>query len=194
VSDAPLGTAGGAGRPDLEARLDELERRIRVLEDERAVRQVLARFSFLEDTGRDEEWLALWTDDGRYDLSALVSRADGTAEEFGHVYVGRDELAAMVADPAGNRHPDFAGHALHTHSGTVDVEVEGDRATAHAYTVLHQEQGGRVWTASAAANRWSLRRVEGGWRVAERVRRQLATPGFAAILDAAGATSPGSAG
>ena len=136
--------------------MTDLEARVAALEDELALRQLLARFAFLEDTGRDAEWVALWTEDGVYDL-------DGTQ------VVGHAALRALM--------PEYR-HWMHTHSATLEVRVEGDTAVALGYTVLHQERDGAIAPISAASNRWTFRRVEGRWLVAGRVRRQIGTDGF----------------
>lgn len=182
----------GQGRPGrdrvagLEDRVRRLEAEVRRLEDERAVRAVLARFSFFEDTGRDDEWLALWTVDGVYDMVAVVTGPGGGTREMTQRYTGVDELRALMGDPQGQRRPGFFGHALHTHAATAVVALDGDTAVVHAYTVLHHESEGAVSTASAASNRWTLRRVGGRWLVSGRVRRQLGTAGFAEALGGAG--------
>lgn len=168
--------------PVLLARLEQLEARVRQLEDERAVRELLARFSFLEDSMRDDEWVELWTDDGVYDMAAVVAGPDGTALTLTRRYTGKDELRALMADPAGNRRPEFYGHSLHTHVASTHTDIDGDAAVVRSYTVLLQEHGGSVSVVSAASNRWTLARVAGRWLVRERVRRQLATDGFAEAL------------
>jgi hypothetical protein len=148
--------------------VDTIEARLTALEDELEIRRLLARFAFLEDSRRDEEWVTLWTDDGVYDMDTR--------------YRGHGELLALMADPAGNRRPDFYGHCMHVHGGALDVAINGDTAVAQAYTVLHQEVEGRVTVVGAAANRWTLRRLDGRWLVAERVRRPIGAAGFAEVL------------
>ena len=50
-------------------RLAALERRVRELEDEREIRNLLGWYAYYADGRHDEEWVDLWTEDGVYDLS-----------------------------------------------------------------------------------------------------------------------------
>jgi hypothetical protein len=55
---------------DLVARIAELERRLEVAEDDRAIRQLLARYGFNADTvGRGAAYVSLYTEDGAIDAS-----------------------------------------------------------------------------------------------------------------------------
>jgi hypothetical protein len=56
-------------KEDLESRLLKLEARIRELEDERHIRELLARYGYNADCCRDKEYVELYTDDGVMDLS-----------------------------------------------------------------------------------------------------------------------------
>lgn len=55
---------------DLVAHIAELERRLEVAEDDRAIRQLLARYGFNADTvGRGAAYVSLYTEDGAIDAS-----------------------------------------------------------------------------------------------------------------------------
>ena len=71
------------------------------------------------------------------------------------------------------------GHQALIHKGsahltaTPRITIKGDTAEAVAYSfvVLRDDTDWGVWRASA--NRWTLRRTEGGWRIVERFNRTL---------------------
>ena len=54
---------------DLVARIAELEGRLQRVEDDRAIRELLARYGFNADMGRSEAFVSLYTDDGAIDIS-----------------------------------------------------------------------------------------------------------------------------
>ena len=53
------------------------------------------------------------------------------------------------------------------------IRIDGDRAVVLGYSLvlLRDGDGFRTWRASA--NRWTLRRTDSGWRIAERLNRVL---------------------
>ncbi|HEY2298687.1 MAG TPA: nuclear transport factor 2 family protein [Jatrophihabitans sp.] len=70
----------------------------------------------------------------------------------------------------------------HTADGPLVVEADGDTATARGYSVLitRNEAGFRIEV--AAFNCWTLRRVDGRWRIAERRMRPVGSTEADAIL------------
>jgi hypothetical protein len=76
----------------------------------------------------------------------------------------------------------IAQGCAHVQSAPV-IFVEGDRATATAYSqvFLHTEDGHEVWRVSA--NQWECRRTPEGWRLTRRVNRVIdGTPGSRHLL------------
>lgn len=63
--------------------LDELEKRLRIIEDERAVERLIASYGPLVDAGEADGAAALWATDGSYDVEGWHMRS-------------RDDVAAMV--------------------------------------------------------------------------------------------------
>ncbi len=86
----------------LEARLGFLEERVRRLEDERQVAQVVAAYGPLVDGGDAERVAALWEQDGVYDVDELLMS-------------GRAQIEAMVRSPAHQRW--IAGGCAHLVGG-----------------------------------------------------------------------------
>lgn len=139
------------GGPDLH----DLERRVRGLEDERAVRELVVRMGTLADA---RDWHALeqlFTDPVRADWSELsgVAAADVSPSEL--VGGWRQGLGGLEA----------THHLISNH----EVELDGDRADARAYVHaahrLANAYGDPLWI---VAGRYEHRlvRTEAGWRIA----------------------------
>jgi len=137
----------------------ELSERLRAVEDLLAIQQTITRYGPAVDAGAADEVAALWTEDGRYDAGVGA-------------WTGREAIAGMVRGPM---HQGYitggAGHVL----SNPHVMIDGDRAVAlgHAQLLLRDDaaDGFAVWRLTA--NRWELERTPEGWRVADRVNRQL---------------------
>jgi uncharacterized protein (TIGR02246 family) len=108
-------------------------------EDRDAIRDLTARSCLFIDTGRAEEWAALWTEDGVFDLGG------------GRIVRGRDELRE---------------HAAHLVPGTVHhlatnlvINVDGDTATNEMSMLLTSK--GTITLVARVHD--VLRRVDGRW-------------------------------
>ena len=142
---------------EIQHRLAELEERVRLLEDEAAIRQLMFTWGPAVDTGSSEVASGLWAEDGvlETDMSHLV---------------GPREVAAMV-ESEGHQAlvRQGAGHV----QGYPIVTVDGDRATATGYSrvYLHTDSGYEVWRLSA--NHWQFVRTPNGWRVSRRTNHVI---------------------
>lgn len=147
-----------AATAPLASRVDALERRIALLEDELAIHRLIVRYGFAVDTGDAEATAALFTTDTVYDVdTTLVMR-------------GRDEVAGMVRGP---RHQSLLPNCAHT-IGPAVVTIAGERAVATAYSRIYQRRNGEaleLWRLSF--NRFELERRDAGWQIARRTTRLL---------------------
>jgi hypothetical protein len=75
--------------------IEQLEARVRQLEDERDLRDLLARYSFTADLYRGSAWVDLWTDDGVYNLGTGYE-PDGRTRS----YEGREQLMDLITGRA----------------------------------------------------------------------------------------------
>jgi hypothetical protein len=153
-----------------------LERRVTELEDERQLRDLLARYSFGADVYRDERWVELFTADGRYDLGA--GNVEGA---YNGRFEGRGELLDLITGPG----MPPADHSQH-HHGPMSFEFDPahpDEAGAQSYSITFLESDAGTTVYCAGFNRWRFRRVEGRWRIAERHRREIGTGRQAEVID-----------
>lgn len=103
-------------------------RRLRVLQDERAIRDTMARYGQAIDSGDDTGWLACFAADGEYDIlygDVEPSRVElGTRHPSGVLHRGSEQLAAFIA---GHSRPP-AGVHKHLMFEPL-IELDGDTAT-----------------------------------------------------------------
>ena len=110
-------------------------------DDRDEIRDLVARYCRYIDTGMADEWAALWTEDGEFDIGG------------GTIVSGR---------------PALKEHATHMPPGTVHhlatnlvIDVDGDDAT-NEMSVLLTANGAVVMVARVHDQ---LRRVDGRWRL-----------------------------
>jgi ketosteroid isomerase-like protein len=145
---------------ELRATVAGLAERVRLLEDQRDIAQLVAQYGPAVDSGSAEATAALWTDDGAFDaVGAMKMR-------------GRDEVAGMVRS-SGHQAliANGCGHVL-----TVPyVVVNGDvaRGQSYALNIQWDSDTERFWVARLSANTWRWVRTCEGWRIAERVNANL---------------------
>lgn len=144
----------------LAATVEQLAARIRTLEDQLEIMQLVAQYGPAVDSGSGDATAALWTEDGRFD--AVPQRR----------MQGRAEIAGMVHG-AGHQSliENGCGHVL-----TVPhIQVEGDEATGRSYAlnIRWDADADRFRVARVSANTWRWVRTEEGWRISERINANL---------------------
>jgi ketosteroid isomerase-like protein len=143
------------GRADL---IGPLAARIAALEDREAIRDLIARYGPLADSGDCAGAAALWTDDGIYEVGGFGS------------YQGRTAIRTLLE---GESHQQLIhGGAAHLLSPPI-IDLDGDRATARTYSVVFRKAEDGWEAHRVSANLWHLMRTGEGWKVAHRVNRLL---------------------
>ncbi|NUU23935.1 MAG: nuclear transport factor 2 family protein [Streptomycetaceae bacterium] len=165
-------TGQADGRPearvaDLAARLTRVEGRLRELEDERAIREVLVRYGFAVDSGDADATAALYTGDCVIDIDAGTNVLHG--EEGARGLVDNEVHQAILPRCA---------HMI----GPLVIRVDQDEAVATGYACVVVVDDGvpRIWR--QGCNRWHLRRTDGGWRIARRDSAAIGSATAGALL------------
>jgi SnoaL-like domain len=164
---------------DVATRLARAEQALARLADEREIRDLISRYCYCADAKRDEQLLELFTEDAE-----MASAADGVARGS----LGRGRIREQVADPTGHHRPDLYGQGMHLLGHNLVIAFDdttdppGEMATASSYSLLVLKRGGDLVVYSASSNQWSLRRVDGRWRIAARHRRPIADGDFGGVL------------
>lgn len=137
---------------------DDLERRVRRLEDGEAIVSLMYRYSHSLDYGDEPGFVHCFAEDGAF----IVRRRSGEPFEQFH---GREALAAFVASHS--RAPE--GWHKHVMSQPL-IELDGDAAGARAYFFLLQDDGEQTQVRMFGHYEDRLRRcADGRWRFVERV-------------------------
>ncbi|MBK6490886.1 MAG: nuclear transport factor 2 family protein [Sphingomonadales bacterium] len=148
-------------------RVQALATRLRALEDKDAIRELIARYGPMADSGDASGVADLWSESGTYSVG-------GVAEAKGQAAI------AMLID--GEMHQNLLAKGCAHLLGPVAIVLDGDAAIARGHSVVfcRDESGYRVWRVSA--NRWELIRTPDGWRVSRRVNAPLDGSGEARQL------------
>ncbi|OBI51447.1 nuclear transport factor 2 family protein [Mycobacterium sp. E787] len=137
--------------------LDDLAARLRRLEDDRDIRQLIASYGPAVDAGDADAAAGLWASDGVYDVDGwrMASRAD---------------VRAMVASEA---HQKLVAKGCSHFLGPCVVTLDGDRAVAvcESLVLVRDGDGYRVWRATA--HHFALWRTDDGWQITTRTSRVL---------------------
>ncbi len=128
------------------------------LRDRQAIAHLIATYGPAVDRGDSRGAAALWAEDGTYDLGPL-----GLAR-------GHASIAALFdADMHRQLIDGGAAHML----GPPRITLDGDGAVAVGYSAVARWTGSGFELFRVAANRWTLRRDENGWKVTSRTNRLL---------------------
>jgi len=123
-----------------------------LLEDKDAIRDLLAEYCFAFDNGQFERWIALFTEDGVFDVGGRLR------------LVGHEQLRAYVG-----KIPLTDGRPMLKHCVMNElIRVDGDQAAIDSYLLV--VQGAEKKLAVTIAGRYADRvvRTPAGWRFAER--------------------------
>lgn len=132
---------------------ERLAERLRALEDREAIRDLIARYGPLADSGDAAGVAALFAPDGVYAVG-------GMGEAHGH-----KAIAALIEGPVHQAlMEDGCAHVLTAPA----IDLAGDSAVARCHSVVFRHEGGRWAAARVSANRWELQRGAGGWQVTRR--------------------------
>lgn len=155
--------------------LDDLQRRLRHLEDERAIARLIASYGPAVDGADADAVAGLWAVDGTYDVEQwqMSSRAD---------------VHAMVSSPS---HRDLVNSGCCHFLGPAVVTVDDDDAVAVCESLVLVSDGDsyRVWRCTA--NHFTLRRIDERWLITARTSRLLNGDAAAHALLAAGLRGTG---
>jgi hypothetical protein len=160
----------------------DLVERLGRLEDERAILGVLHRFTHCIDYGRERDFVALFTEDGVFE----VRRRNGeTARREGH-----EELLRFMKS-----HTRAPGY-FHKHLLLSPViTLDGNAARAESYWALLDEQSGGPFVKSFGRYRDHLTKDGGEWRIRERKAEvEVRAPDYAFSGEAVGGDRPGKPG
>jgi len=142
----------------IEERVETIEKRLQVAEDQLEIIRLLTSYGPLVDCGESQGAAQLWIKGGIYDIGGR------------HRVAAHDDIAAIY-DSQG--HQDLINTGCSHLTATPRITVNGDSAEAVAYSYVVLKEGERWFLWRAAINHWDLVRTPEGWRIRERYNRTL---------------------
>ncbi len=167
---------------ELLARVAQLERQVERLTDERMILELLARYGFNADLARDEEWLALWTADGRFEVQRPDDFHD-PALRGSRRFDGADGLRAFITDPEAHHGPGY-GRRIHVQALNPVIHIDGAEAVVNDNWMVLLRDEGQVKVLAAGNDQWRVQKVDGQWRFVERRICHIGSPGYLTNVDA----------
>jgi len=138
-------------------RLSALEQRLKHVEDQLAITNLLASYGPLVDSGNADATAALWTEDGEYNVPGLHMRS-------------REDIRSMVESDSHRKLIDTGS----THFiGPAHIVIDGDRATAVCESILVLRDGDTYRILLSGSHRITLARVDSEWKIRHRITREL---------------------
>lgn len=165
----------------MEDRLAALEARVRLLEDEKEIRELLARYGYYADAPLDDEYFGLFTEDCVMDVSS------GRGEDPYEVvrWEGLDQMRRFLSDRTAQHNNGFYGRSFHVQGNNLTVKITGDEAVANGYSFIFHQDGPTLKLLSASINEWAFRREGERWLIQMRKRRMAGAPDAVEVLRAA---------
>jgi ketosteroid isomerase-like protein len=141
-----------------------VEDRLRALEDERAILQVLYAYGHAIDYGAEEEFLDCWTDTALVTYNFDVADRHVPSERENMRFEGREQIAGFF-----QRHT-HAPERYHKHWLVEPrIVIDGDRATVSSlYARLDETGNGPQLTSYGRYLDVAVRCPDGRWRLQER--------------------------
>jgi hypothetical protein len=138
--------------------LESLAARVRLLEDREALRDLVARYGPLADSGDSAGVSQLWTETGSYTVMGFAA-AEGQSAIAGLIQSA--EHQSLMADGC--------AHVL----GPIALDIDGDRASARGHSIVFRKSEAGFIVYRMSANHWQFIRTEEGWRVESRTNALL---------------------
>ncbi|MER6975669.1 nuclear transport factor 2 family protein [Streptomyces carpinensis] len=150
-----------------ESNRSDLERRLRQVEDQLAIYQLISAYGPLADGNLHDEAASLWTEDGVYDI------------DLGR-FEGREAIAGFLR---GELHQTLTTHGC-SHILSLPHVVLGENeavATNYSQTIVLSDDG-RFGVFRAVISRWEFARTSEGWKVTARYNQAMNGSTAAAAL------------
>jgi uncharacterized protein (TIGR02246 family) len=144
-----------------QAQPSSLEQRVQRIEDEAAIRKVILDYAVRLDARDFDGYVALFAKDGTWQNGNTVKH-------------GRDEIRQMLVGIYGEQKPGSVNTDSYRIVSNVEVELNGDRATAHSrqLTIMRGENGSPTPRLSGIYDDEFIRE-DGAWKILHRTDRTI---------------------
>jgi hypothetical protein len=153
---------------DLEARLSQIEQRLKLTEDELELRNLMVRYGLAVDCGDVETALACHSDNAIYTVSSPTTGRDDMDSGDLHLS-GHQAIADMLKS---DMHQSLVPNCAHT-VGPFTIELNGDIARATGYSRLYHRKKDDFNLMRLSVNEWQFIRDPNGWLITARESRLI---------------------
>jgi hypothetical protein len=161
--------------------LKVLRHAVACLEAERDCAAVLARYGYYSDHGRRDEWINLWTEDGVFDLMMYFGDdvVNSDPSQWRHTrVVGHDQLRGVIYSSV---NAGIVGRSQHVAGGPPATFrlIDDSNAVMVSYSFVYVKEKPDlpiVQYQNHGMNRWTFRKIDGQWYIAENIRRKMGDP------------------
>lgn len=134
-----------------------IEQRLQRIEDELAIRRILVDYSWTQDARDYAGYAALFARNGEWVNGKTVKK-------------GPEEIRKMLVDLYGAPPPGFVNKESYHITSNIQVDIDGDRATARSrHLLMMRGQDGTPQPALAGRYEDELIREDGKWKILRRV-------------------------
>ncbi len=138
--------------------LESLAARVQLLEDREALRNLIAHYGPLADSGDSEAVSQLWDIDGSYQVLGFAAAS------------GQKAIAGLIeSDEHQSLMRDGCAHLL----GPVALSIDGDSAVAVGHSIVFRRSDTGFIVYRVSANHWEFTRGCNGWLVSKRTNALL---------------------
>ncbi|MDQ1475259.1 MAG: hypothetical protein QOE62_488 [Actinomycetota bacterium] len=169
--------------------LKALRRAVTCLEAERDCAAVLARYGYYSDHGRRDEWVRLFTEDAVFDLMMYFGDdlVNAAPDQWRLTrFVGHEQLREVIYGPA---NAGIVGRSQHQVGGPPATFrlIDDSNAVMVTYSVVYVKETADftplVQYQQHAMNRWTFRKIDGQWYIAENIRRRMGSPDSGTLFE-----------
>ena len=155
---------------NIETRLNQLEQRLKLAEDELALRNLMVRYGLAVDCGDVEAALACHNENAVYTVSSPTAGRDDCDSNSADLHLkGHQAIADMLSS---QMHQSLIPNCAHT-VGPFTIELSGDSARASGYSRLYHRKDDNFNLMRLSINEWQFMRGINGWLITARESRLI---------------------
>jgi hypothetical protein len=159
------------------------------LEAERECAALLARYGYYCDHGRHHDWVKLFTEDAVMDLMMYYGEniVSADPDQLRQTrFVGHKQLLELISGPVPTSLVGRSQHQMGGPPATFRL-IDENNALMVTYSVVYAKDMSDpkpiVQYQNHAMNRWTFRRIDGRWYIAENIRRRMGGQDSSALFE-----------
>lgn len=137
--------------------LEQLAQRVQRMEDESAIRRIMVDYAARLGARDIDGYVALFAKDGIWQNGDIVKK-------------GHDEIRGLLLGMYGEPDPNYVNNEMYMLVSNIQIDVEGDRATAKSRQLtIRRGEGGRPTPVLNGLYEDQFIREDGEWKILHRI-------------------------